>query len=183
MRMQLRGYARSSSVEMIALSPTRSVRLYGTGGVRTRDKRLKRPLLYRLSYRPNRRPRNVRHMTKLFRRDDELKPLPLDVACRKGVFYGAARTASSMVEQLTLNQLVEGSSPSRCTNEQDGVGSRRPRRRLRAPSAGSSSLARGDDERGRSRTRPRRGRRSPRKCGRLPRWSTTTPTRRGWESC
>ncbi len=72
-------------------------------------------------------------MTKLFRRDGERKSLPLDVTCRKGVFYGAVRTASSMVEQLTLNQLVEGSSPSRCTIEQDGVGNRRPRRRSRAP--------------------------------------------------
>jgi hypothetical protein len=37
----------------------------------------------------------------------------------------SARTASSMVEQLTLNQLVEGSSPSRCTKLRLPAGSAR----------------------------------------------------------
>src|ERR1700722_3968669 len=36
------------------------------------------------------------------------------------VFLETVRTASSMVEQLTLNQLVEGSSPSRCTRYKKG---------------------------------------------------------------
>jgi hypothetical protein len=36
------------------------------------------------------------------------------------IFRSGSCTASSMVEQLTLNQLVEGSSPSRCTRNEKG---------------------------------------------------------------
>jgi hypothetical protein len=39
---------------------------------------------------------------------------------RRSRIQRVARTASSMVEQLTLNQLVRGSSPWRCTKFESG---------------------------------------------------------------
>jgi hypothetical protein len=52
----------------------------------------------------------------VFIRSDAAFATPrLDVPSRPALRYRLVCTASSMVEQLTLNQLVEGSSPSRCT--------------------------------------------------------------------